>query len=102
VLYVFKKEPDGDFLDNDTVSPTPPWASIRELQFGAKLIESNENTVEVRKLLAMLIAPGSSFGGARPKANIMDETPSCLDIVEFIQFSGTCAIPKRVPNLISV
>jgi serine/threonine-protein kinase HipA len=69
----FKKEPDGDFLDNDPVSPTPPWASIRELQHGAKLIESNEDTVEVRKWLAMLMAPGSSLGGARPKANILDE-----------------------------
>jgi serine/threonine-protein kinase HipA len=69
----FKSEPDGDFLDNDPVSPTPPWASIRELQYGAKLIESNEDTVEVRKWLAMLMAPGSSLGGARPKANILDE-----------------------------
>jgi len=69
----FKREPNGDFLDNDPVSPTPPWASIRELQHGAKLIESNEDTVEVRKWLAMLMAPGSSLGGARPKANILDE-----------------------------
>jgi len=69
----FKREPDGDFLDNDPVSPTPPWASIRELQYGAKLIESNDDTVEVRKWLAMLMAPGSSLGGARPKANILDE-----------------------------
>jgi len=69
----FKREPDGDFLDNDPVSPTPPWASIRELQYGAKLIESNEDTVEVKKWLAMLMAPGSSLGGARPKANILDE-----------------------------
>ena len=69
----FKIDPDGDFLDNDTVSPAPPWASIRELQHGAKLVESNEDTVEVRKWLAMLMAPGSSLGGARPKANILDE-----------------------------
>ncbi|MDP4290941.1 MAG: HipA domain-containing protein [Bacteroidota bacterium] len=69
----FKREPDGDFLDNDPVSPTPPWASIRELQHAAKLIESNEDTVEVRKWLAMLMAPGSSLGGTRPKANILDE-----------------------------
>ena len=69
----FKREPDGDFLDNDPVAPTPPWANIRELQHGAKLIESNEDTVEVKKWLAMLMAPGSSLGGARPKANILDE-----------------------------
>jgi serine/threonine-protein kinase HipA len=69
----FKIDPMGDFLDNDPVSPTPPWASIRELQHGAKLIETNEDSPEVRKWLAMLMAPGSSLGGARPKANILDK-----------------------------
>lgn len=69
----FKKDPDSDFLDNDPVSPAPPWASVRELQHGAALVESNKDTAEVRKWLAMLMAPGSSLGGARPKANIKDE-----------------------------
>ncbi|MBE9462050.1 type II toxin-antitoxin system HipA family toxin [Dyadobacter subterraneus] len=69
----FKLDPQGSFLDNDPVSPTPPWTTIRELQHGASLIESNEDTAEVRKWLAMLMAPGSSLGGARPKANIVDE-----------------------------
>ncbi|WEK34236.1 MAG: HipA domain-containing protein [Candidatus Pseudobacter hemicellulosilyticus] len=69
----FKINPEGDFLDNDPVSPTPPWASVRELQHGASLIEANEDRNEIRKWLTMLIAPGSSLGGARPKANILDE-----------------------------
>lgn len=68
----FKKDPDGDFLDNDPISPTPPWASVRELQHGATLIETSEDTDEVKKWLGMLMAPGSSLGGARPKANILD------------------------------
>lgn len=68
----FKIDSEGDFLDNDHVTPTPPWTNIRELQHGATLIESNEDTAEVRKWLAMLMAPGSSLGGARPKANILD------------------------------
>lgn len=69
----FKLAPDGPFLNNDTISPTPPWATIRELQHGANVIESNENTEEAKKWLALLLAPGSSLGGARPKANILDE-----------------------------
>jgi serine/threonine-protein kinase HipA len=69
----FKRDPEGDFLANDPVSPTPPWASIRELQYGASLIESNEDTDEVNQWLAVLMAPGSSLGGARPKANILDD-----------------------------
>lgn len=68
----FKREPDGKFLDNDPVSPTPPWANVRELQHSAELIESDTDTAEIEKWLAMLMAPGSSLGGARPKANILD------------------------------
>lgn len=68
----FKRDPEGEFLDNDPVSPTPPWTSIRELQHSAELIESDINTSEIKKWLAMLMAPGSSLGGARPKANILD------------------------------
>ncbi len=86
----FKKDPDGDFPDNDFSSPIPQWSSIRELQYGASLIESNENTDEVKKWLAILMAPGSSLGGARPKANILDEEghpwiakfPSSNDIID--------------------
>lgn len=42
-MYVDNKQhyPDGDFLDNDALSPTPPWTNIRELQYRASLIESN-------------------------------------------------------------
>jgi serine/threonine-protein kinase HipA len=69
----FKRDPKSDFLDNDTVSPAPPWTSIRELQHGAEMIEANEDTAEARKWLSMLMAPGSSLGGARPKANVLDE-----------------------------
>jgi serine/threonine-protein kinase HipA len=69
----FKKDPNGDFLDNDPVSPAPPWVRVRELQHGAALVESDDDSAEVRKWLAMLMAPGSSLGGARPKANVLDK-----------------------------
>lgn len=70
----FKLREDGPFLDNNSAMPTPPWASIRELQHAAKMIESDKGSDEVRKWLAVLLAPGSSLGGGRPKANILDET----------------------------
>jgi serine/threonine-protein kinase HipA len=69
----FKLDPNGPFLDNEPLLSVPPWADIRDLQYGANLIESNVDTEEVDKWLNMLIAPGSSLGGARPKANIKDE-----------------------------
>ena len=69
----FKTDPDGPFLDNNHHSPTPPWSSVRELQEAAKNIENETDIDAVKKWLAILIAPGSSLGGARPKANIIDE-----------------------------
>lgn len=69
----FKLDPKGPFLDNSNQNPTPPWSSIRELQEAAKNFENEDDTDEVRKWLAVLMAPGSSLGGARPKANILDE-----------------------------
>jgi serine/threonine-protein kinase HipA len=69
----FKLDPDGPFLDNDRTFPVPPMSSIRELQYAVEVIESDEDSEAVRKWLAILLAPGSSLGGARPKANILDE-----------------------------
>ena len=65
----FKTEQDGPFLDNNQDFPTPQWASVRELQHGVEIIESDKESTEIKKWLAILMAPGSSLGGARPKAN---------------------------------
>jgi serine/threonine-protein kinase HipA len=68
----FKREPEGAFLDNDPISPAPPWTSIRELQYSAEVLESDADSTEISRWIALLMAPGSSLGGARPKANIPD------------------------------
>jgi serine/threonine-protein kinase HipA len=69
----FKLDPDGPFLDDDRHTPVPPWTSVRELQHIADLVESDKDSKELNKWLVMLMAPGSSLGGARPKANIIDK-----------------------------
>ncbi len=69
----FKLESNGPFLDNSQNTPTPPLSSIRELQQAARILESDEDSEDVKKWLSILIAPGSSLGGARPKANVIDE-----------------------------
>ena len=69
----FKLDKDGPFLDDNHNVPTPPWSSIRELQHAAEILESGDSK-NVKKWLAILMAPGSSLGGARPKANIADQT----------------------------
>ena len=65
----FKTEEDGPFLDNEPDYSAPPMASLRELQEASWHLE-NDDDADMRKWLRILLAPGSSLGGARPKANI--------------------------------
>lgn len=70
----FKLSPDGEFMDNNKSMATPPWASIQDLEYASLKIEKDDikDDAEYKKCLNMLMAPGSSLGGARPKANILD------------------------------
>jgi serine/threonine-protein kinase HipA len=71
----FKRELDGPFLDNDERLAAPPLSSLRELEHAAKQVEENADIddSESLKWLYMLMAPGSSLGGARPKASFSDK-----------------------------
>ena len=71
----FKLNPNGDFIDNNKNFAAPPWASIRELEHASLQFELDDSvdSVDYTKWLRMLIAPGSSLGGARPKANVVSE-----------------------------
>ena len=66
----FKTEIDGDFLSNDKEFATPPWTSLRKLEQATAAFENGDSVLE-EKWLKQLIAPGSSLGGARPKASVM-------------------------------
>ena len=73
----FKLDEAGEFICKDINLPTPPWASLRELEAACRHYE--EETIsdnEHEKWLNMLLAPGSSLGGARPKANVLDNDGS--------------------------
>ena len=72
----FKEIIDGPFLNDNREFVTPPWTSLNELEQASLKIESDEiiDDPEYLKWLNMLIAPGSSLGGARPKASISDDT----------------------------
>lgn len=63
----------GNFLD-DREKAAPPVTSLAELaEISRKLEEPGaEKLPEYEKWLSILIAPGSSLGGARPKANFTD------------------------------
>ncbi|MBE5763449.1 MAG: type II toxin-antitoxin system HipA family toxin [Clostridiales bacterium] len=66
----FKLDKDGEFLSSDKEYATPPWASLRELEHISYSISNDEDVSD--EWLDMLFKPGSSLGGARPKANVID------------------------------
>ncbi len=70
----FKEDINGDFLNNNKALATPPWTSLRDLEYASLQIEKEDviDNPEYLKWLNMLIAPGTSLGGARPKASITD------------------------------
>lgn len=66
----FKTDLSGGFLSNDKEFATPPWTSLRELEQASAVLEEDDNKL-CEKWLKQLMAPGSSLGGARPKATVM-------------------------------
>jgi serine/threonine-protein kinase HipA len=72
----FKTAIDGHFLDNHQQNPTPPWSALSDLQEAVKQLQSDTQNDEIKQWLSVLIAPGSSLGGARPKANILGKDKS--------------------------
>jgi serine/threonine-protein kinase HipA len=70
----FKLDSDGPFLNDSKAMASPPWTSIRELEQISLRLEDDDviNDPEYMKWLNMLVAPGSSLGGARPKASVLD------------------------------
>jgi serine/threonine-protein kinase HipA len=70
----FKSDPDGPFLETGSGTTIPPWTTLGELQEAVRIIESDEDNERVREWIRMLIAPGTSLGGARPKANFTDRS----------------------------
>lgn len=71
----FRLSEDGPFLDNRTDMAAPPWAKLRDLEYASLQLEREdaESQSDYMLWLNMLIAPGGSLGGARPKAGVLDE-----------------------------
>jgi len=70
----FKENEGGDFISNDSKLAAPPWTSLRDLEYAVEQYEKNADNFDETSLkwINQLIAPGSSLGGARPKADIAD------------------------------
>jgi len=69
----FQTEEGGAFLSDDEAIATPPWTSLRELEAVSWRYQKEDfdGTNDLR-WLGLLLAPGSSLGGARPKAGVRD------------------------------
>lgn len=80
----FKETADGEFINVNKTLRIPPLTDIRELMFASQEIERNEeqNQLPDAKWITQLLQPGTSLGGARPKANVMD-TDGSLYVAKF-------------------
>lgn len=67
----FSISEEGPFLSSEKEMAAPPWTHLRALEQASRAFEEDENSLE-DLWLKQLIAPGSSLGGARPKANVYD------------------------------
>ncbi len=65
---------DGVFKDDDRTYAAPLWTTLRELETASLKLEEEgiEDDPKFAEYLKLLFAPGSSLGGARPKASVLD------------------------------
>jgi serine/threonine-protein kinase HipA len=74
----FQLDENGPFLDDDERFASPPWTSLRELEYASHILERDdaEELADYAKWLRMLVSPGGSLGGARPKASVVHQDGS--------------------------
>lgn len=70
----FSRPGERIFFADEALS-APPVARIAELQAVALALtrKKQDDLGKIKEWLKVLVAPGSSLGGARPKANLVDE-----------------------------
>ena len=66
----FAEREGGPFLREKGATPTPPLVALPALLSAAERVGDDKDTDED---LRLLLAPGSSLGGARPKASVRDK-----------------------------
>ncbi len=70
----FRETPDSEFINMNESLRIPPLADMRALVAASEEIERSEeqNQLPDKRWIAQLVQPGSSLGGARPKASVID------------------------------
>jgi serine/threonine-protein kinase HipA len=72
----FRLDDAGEFLDAGDGQAAPPFVRLRALERASLAIEAGGDDRRMDEWLRILIAPGGSLGGARPKASVVDPTGS--------------------------
>ena len=75
----FAESADGPFLAESTEHTVPPVVSLPRLLTASEHVIAEDDSDED---LRLLLAPGSSLGGARPKASVHDRD-GCLALAKF-------------------
>ena len=80
----FKTDQNGEFINCDSLLRIPPLTDLRSLVAASMEIEKSEeqNHLPEKKWIQQLVHPGSSLGGARPKAGVRD-LERCLYLAKF-------------------
>ena len=80
----FKESIDGEYINASESLHIPPLTDIRELIAASSEIEKSEEEDQLPEMrwIAQLVQPGSSLGGAHPKASVIDEN-KILHIAKF-------------------
>lgn len=80
----FRKSLDGEYMNAQGGLKIPPLTQLRDLIVASKEIERSEekNALPEQRWIVRLVNPGSSLGGARPKASVVDDDQS-LHIAKF-------------------
>ncbi|MCM1036257.1 MAG: type II toxin-antitoxin system HipA family toxin [Bacteroides sp.] len=105
----FAKTKGGEFINVESNLRVPPLTSVRELMHAAHEIEDSEEKQQLpaKKWLVQLLHPGTSLGGARPKATVVDENgkltvakfPSRRDDYDVALWEHFCHVMGRKAGL---
>lgn len=86
----FKWDRESDYLNTSSSLNVPPITELRALIHASQEIEKSDiqHILPDKKWIAQLIQPGTSLGGARPKASLKDEYHN-LYIAKFPSINDT-------------
>lgn len=86
----FQRAEDGPFVAESGTSTVPPQVRLAELLAASEQLETDESNA-ADEALALLLAPGSSLGGARPKASVIGAGGS-LWMAKFPKHDDECTV----------